>query len=152
VIDMLITGVLLYIGLTLIGLEFAIVFAVLSALLVVIPYFGAIAGAIPPVLFALSYSPGKAALVLGVYVLIQQLESNVTIPLVMAQRVKLHPAMVAIGVVIVGQLFGFVGLFVAVPILSLIVVLVDELWARPLDDREGIQEADSLAVAVQSPD
>ena len=43
------------------------------------------------------------------------------------------------------------GLFVAVPILSLIVVLVDELWARPLDDREGIQEADSLAVAVQSP-
>ena len=150
-IDMVITGVLLYVALLVIGLDFAIIFAVLSALLVVIPYFGAIAGAIPPVLFALSYSPGKAALVLGVYVLIQQLESNVTIPLVMAQRVKLHPAMVAIGVVIVGQLFGFVGLFVAVPILSLIVVLVDELWARPLDDREGIQEADSLAVAVQSP-
>jgi predicted PurR-regulated permease PerM len=132
-IDMLITGVLLYIGLTLIGLEFAIVFAVLSALLVVIPYFGAIAGAIPPTLFALADSPGKALLALGVYLLVQQIESNVTIPLVMAQRVQLHPAVVAIGVIVVGQLFGFVGLFVAVPILSLIVIAIDELWVRPLE-------------------
>ena len=95
----------------------------LSALLVVVPYFGAIAGAIPPVLFALTDSPGKALLVLGAYILVQQLESNVTIPIIMSQRVRLHPAMIAIGVVVVGQLFGFVGLFVAVPILSLIIDL-----------------------------
>ena len=83
-IDMLVTFVLIYIGLTLIGLDFAIFFAVLSALLVVVPYFGAIAGAIPPVLFALTDSPGKALLMLGVYVLVQQIESNVTIPIVMS--------------------------------------------------------------------
>ena len=57
-VDMLVTGVLLYVGLTLIGLDFAIFFAVFSALLVVIPYFGAILGAIPVVLFALADSPG----------------------------------------------------------------------------------------------
>ena len=57
-----------------------------------------------------------------VYVLVQQIESNVTIPIVMSQRTRMHPAMIAIGVVVVGQLFGFVGLFVAVPILSLIVI------------------------------
>jgi len=85
-IDMLVTGVLLYIGLTLIGLDFAIFFAVLSAVLVVVPYFGAIAGAIPPVLFALTDSPGKALITLAVYTLVQQLESNVTIPIVMSQR------------------------------------------------------------------
>ena len=79
-IDMLVTGVLLYIGLTVIGLDFAIFFAVLSAVLVVVPYFGAIAGAIPPVLFALTDSPGKALITLAVYTLVQQLESNVTIP------------------------------------------------------------------------
>ena len=73
----------------------------------------------PPTLFALTDSPGKALVVLGAYVLVQQIESNVTIPVVMAQRVRLHPAVIAIGVVVVGQLFGFVGLFVAVPILSL---------------------------------
>jgi predicted PurR-regulated permease PerM len=132
-IDMILTFVLLFIGLTIIGLDFAIFFAVLSALLVVVPYFGAIAGAIPPTLFALTDSPGKALVVLAVYVFVQQIESNITIPVVMAQRVKLHPAVVAIGVVVVGQLFGFVGLFVAVPILSLVVIAVEEFWVKPVE-------------------
>jgi predicted PurR-regulated permease PerM len=138
-IDMILTFVLLFVGLTVIGLDFAIFFAVLSALLVVVPYFGAIAGAIPPTLFALTDSPGKALVVLGVYVLVQQIESNVTIPVVMAQRVKLHPAVVAIGVVVVGQLFGFVGLFVAVPILSLVVIAVEEFWVKPVEQAHADQ-------------
>jgi predicted PurR-regulated permease PerM len=136
-IDMLVTFVLLYIGLTIIGLDFAIFFAVLSALLVVVPYFGAIAGAIPPVLFALTDSPGKAVLTLVVYVLVQQLESNVTIPIVMSQRTRTHPAVIAIGVVVVGQLFGFVGLFVAVPILSLLLIGVEEFWIKPIEDADA---------------
>jgi predicted PurR-regulated permease PerM len=135
-IDMLITFVLLYLALTIIGLDFAIFFAVLSALLVVVPYFGAIAGAIPPVLFALTDSPGRALITLGVYVLVQQVESNVTIPVIMAQRTRMHPAMVAIGVVVVGQLFGFVGLFVAVPILSLLVIGVEEFWVKPIEQSD----------------
>ncbi len=134
VIDMLVTGVMLYVALTIVGLDFAIFFAVLSSLLVVVPYFGAIAGAIPPTLFAITDSPGKAVLVLGAYVLVQQLESNVTIPIIMAQRVRLHPAVIAIGVVVVGQLFGFVGLFVAVPILSLIIIVVEEFWVKPVEE------------------
>jgi predicted PurR-regulated permease PerM len=135
-IDMLVTFVLLYLGLTIIGLDFAIFFAVLSALLVVVPYFGAIAGAIPPVLFALTDSPGKAVVTLVVYILVQQLESNVTIPMIMANRTRMHPAMIAIGVVVVGQLFGFIGLFVAVPILSLLVIGVEEFWVKPIEDAE----------------
>jgi predicted PurR-regulated permease PerM len=144
-IDMLATFVLLWIGLTIIGLDYAVFFAVLSALLVVVPYFGSIAGAVPPVLFALTDSPGKALLALVVYIAVQQFESNITIPLVMSQRVRMHPAMVAIGVVVVGQLFGFVGLFVAVPILSLIVITTDEFWVKPIEERyerrryEGIE-------------
>jgi predicted PurR-regulated permease PerM len=134
--DMLITGVLVYVGLSVIGLDFAIFFAVFSAVLVLIPYFGAIIGAIPPVLFALTDSPEKGLLALAIYVLIQQIEGNITIPLVMADRVKLHPAAVAIGVVIIGQLFGFIGLFVAVPILSMIIILVDELWVKQVEAGE----------------
>jgi predicted PurR-regulated permease PerM len=139
-IDMLVTGLLLYAGLSLIGLEFAIFFAVFSALLVVIPYFGAVIGAVPVILFALADSPGTALLALAVYVVVQQVEGNVIIPLVMAQRVKLHPALIAIGVILVGQLFGFIGLFVAVPILSAIVILVDELWVKPMEAERGIEE------------
>jgi predicted PurR-regulated permease PerM len=149
VIDMLVTFVMLYVALTLVGLDFAIFFAVLSALLVVVPYFGAIAGAIPPVLLALTDSPGKAILVLAVYILVQQLESNVTIPVIMANRVRLHPAVIAVGVVVVGQVFGFIGLFVAVPILSLIIIAVEEFWVKPVE--EGYSEARRSEIELPEP-
>jgi predicted PurR-regulated permease PerM len=149
VIDMVVTGVMLYVALTIVGLDFAIFFAVLSALLVVVPYFGAIAGAIPPVLFALTDSPGKAIVVLGAYILVQQLESNVTIPIIMAQRVRLHPAVIAIGVLVVGQLFGFVGLFVAVPIMSMIIIAVEEFWVKPIE--EGYAEKRRTEIELPEP-
>src|SRR5919198_400881 len=133
VFDMFLSGTLLFIGLTIIGLDFALVFAVLTALLVVVPYFGAIAGAIPPVLYGLTVSPGKALAVLAVYVAVQQIEGNLIIPLVMSRTVRLHPAVIAIGVVVVGRLFGIVGLFVAVPIISGIVILTEEYWVKEVE-------------------
>jgi predicted PurR-regulated permease PerM len=148
--DMVVSGVLLYIGLSIVGLDFAIFFAVLAALLVVIPYFGAIAGGIPPVLFALTQSPGKALLVMGIYVLVQQVEGNLTIPLVMSRTVKLHPAVIAVGVVVVGQLFGLLGLIVAVPILSLIVILVEELWINPMEEADRRDEPGPMGVPPSS--
>jgi predicted PurR-regulated permease PerM len=144
VADMFISGTLLFIGLTVIDLDFAIFFAVLTALLVVIPYFGAIVGALPPVLFALTDSPGKALLVLAIYVAVQQVEGNLLIPLIMSNRVKLHPALIAIGVLVVGQLFGFIGLFVAVPIISMAVILSEELWIKPTEERHGVRPASPL--------
>jgi putative permease len=143
-VDMLVTGVLVFIALTIIGLEFAIFFAVLSALLVVVPYFGSIAGAIPPTLLALTDSPGKALLVLAAYVIVQQVEGNVIVPLVMSRTVRMHPAMIAIGVVVVGQLFGVLGLFVAVPILSLLVIAVEEFWVKPIEDAERERRRDEI--------
>jgi predicted PurR-regulated permease PerM len=73
----------------------------------------------------------------------------VTIPVIMAQRVRLHPAVIAIGVVVVGQLFGFVGLFVAVPILSLIIIAVEEFWVKPVE--EGHAEARRSELELPDP-
>jgi hypothetical protein len=61
----------------------------------------------------------------------------------------MHPAVIAIGVVVVGQLFGFVGLFVAVPILSLLVITTEEFWVKPIEEshrrrrRSGIELPES---------
>ena len=143
-VDMTVTGVLLYIGFTVIDLDFAILFAVLAALFTVVPYYGAFASGLPAVLFALADSPGKAALTLGIYVGVQQFEGNITVPLVMARAVKLHPAVIAIGVIVVGQLFGAVGLIVSVPILAAIVILVDELWVKPMEARALSEAAQAL--------
>jgi predicted PurR-regulated permease PerM len=133
IVDMFVTGVLLYIGLSLIGLDYALVFAVIGGLLVLIPYYGAFLGGIPPVLFGFADSPGKGALALLVYVGVQQVESNFTIPVVMSRTVKLHPAVIAIGVLVVGRLMGFAGLFVAVPVLSFVTIAVDEFWIKPME-------------------
>jgi predicted PurR-regulated permease PerM len=131
VFDMLANGIMIWAGLSLIGLDFALVFGVIAGLFTVVPYFGPVAASVPAVLFGLADSPEKALLVVIVFIVVQQIEGNLTIPLVMAQTVRLHPAVIAIGIVIVAQLLGFAGLLVAVPILSLIVILVDELWVKP---------------------
>jgi putative heme transporter len=86
------------------------------------------------VLFALAEKSASAALVtLGVYLVVQQIEGNVIIPMVMARAVKLHPAVVLVGVVLVGNLLGFVGLFVAVPIISATIIIVREMWVRRIE-------------------
>jgi predicted PurR-regulated permease PerM len=150
-VDMLLTGVLLYLGLSLIGLEYALVFAVISALLVLVPYYGAFVGGIPPVLFGFADSPGKGLLALVVYLGVQQIESNFTIPLVMSRTVSLHPAVIAIGVLVVGRLLGFAGLFVAVPVLSFITTTVEEFWIMPMEeaDRARAREAIELPPAAE---
>ncbi len=144
IVDMTVTGVLLYVGFTLIDLDFAILWAVLAALFTVVPYYGAFASGLPAVLFALADSPGKAALTLAIYIGVQQFESYITIPVVMSRTVKLHPAVIAIGVIVVGQLFGAVGLIVSVPILAAIVIMVDELWVKPMEARALAEAADPV--------
>jgi predicted PurR-regulated permease PerM len=133
VLGMLVLGTLTYGGLRLAGLGFAAFFAIFTAVAMIIPYFGALLSSIPPIIYALTVSPGKAVIVAVIYVIAHQVESNMIQPLVVARSVKLHPALVAVGVVAVDQLFGFVGLIVAVPILSTFKILVEELWIKPVE-------------------
>lgn len=86
------------------------------------------------------------------YVAIHQLEANVIEPVVMARAVKLHPAVVAVGVVAVESLLGFVGLFVAVPILATFKILVEELWINPNETSRAtlaVVPAPSASAAVR---
>lgn len=134
VIAMAIIGLLLYGALTLfVGLHYALSFAVLSAIAEVVPYLGALLSGIPPVAYALTISPGAAIAVLVIYIAVHQVEANFIGPIVMSRTVHLHPVVIALGVVAVGQVFGFLGLIIAVPILSTVMILGEELWARPLE-------------------
>jgi predicted PurR-regulated permease PerM len=136
-VGMVVLGGLTYLGLQIVGLKFAAFFAVFTALAMIVPYFGALASSIPPILFALTFSTKEAILVAIIYVVAHQVESNVIQPLVVARTVKLHPAVVAIGVVAVDQLFGFIGLLIAVPLIATATILVDELWVKPLERGDG---------------
>jgi len=131
VVNATLTGALTYAGLWLIGLDYALVFAAITALLETLPYVGPIVATVLPVLFALTQSVELALLTLAVFLVIQQLEGHLIVPLVMSRTVELHPALLAFGVVLIGAFLGVLGLLLAVPILAGIVVLVQELWVRP---------------------
>ena len=130
VIDMLVLGGLLFVGMDIVGVRFAIGFAVFSALMTVIPNYGSVISAVPPIAFALTRSVHHAVLVAVVYVVVNQIEGNLVLPLIMGRSAHVHPAVTAIGVLIAGALFGVLGLFVAIPLISLTLILVDELWVR----------------------
>lgn len=150
-IGMVVLGGLTYLGLRLVGLQFAAFFAVFTAIAMIVPYFGALASSIVPIVYALTFSPEKAILVAIVYVVAHQVESNIIQPQVVARTVELHPAVVAIGVLAVEQLFGFVGLIVAVPILATVRILIDELWILPMEEnrRESLTQQPAQIAALR---
>jgi predicted PurR-regulated permease PerM len=101
----------------------------------VIPNYGSVISAIPPILDGLSQSPGKALLVLIVYLVVNQIEGNLLLPLIMARTVDMHPSVVSIGLLVMAALFGLIGVLIAIPLMSLAIILVEALWIEPQEAR-----------------
>ncbi len=85
-----------------------------------IPYIGPILGAIPPVLLALFISPWTALWVLIAFIAIHQFEGHVVVPQVMGDAVGVHPLVVIFGVLIGEELYGFIGIILAVPVVVIL--------------------------------
>lgn len=123
--NMLVIAVLSYIGLLILGVPLPLVNALLAGLLEFIPNVGPTLSLIPPTLLALLVAPWKAVAVVVLYLLIQQFESLVLVPLVMRQAVDLLPVFTILAVVIFSSFFGFLGLFLAIPLL-----IVTQIWLK----------------------
>jgi predicted PurR-regulated permease PerM len=128
--SMAIIGVLTTLGLWLLGMPFALTLGLLAGLLEYIPNIGPILSAIPALLIALTQSTTMALYVLGLYVAIQLIESYVITPLVLREAVSLPPALTIVVVVMAGILFGFLGLLLATPIATVVMVLVKMLYIQ----------------------
>jgi len=118
------TGVVLWIlGVTGVfpqGATYAVLFATWIFFMEFIPYIGPILGAIPPVLLALFISPWTALWVLIAFVAIHQFEGHVVVPQVMGDAVGVHPLVVIFGVLIGEELYGFIGIILAVPVVVIL--------------------------------
>lgn len=142
-IDMLVIAALSYIGLLLLRVPLPLVNAALAGLLEFIPNLGPTLSIIPPTLLALADEPWKAVAVIILYIAIQQFESLILVPLVMAQQVSLLPVFTILSVVVFASLFGFLGLFLAIPLLVVTQIWLKEVlvkdvlnkWQSP-DDKE----------------
>jgi len=117
----LIVGVLLYLGLTILGVKNALLLSVFAAFFEIIPLFGPVIAAIPAVL--LSFADGgltAGLLVVGLYLIIQQFENHLIYPLVVKKVVGVSPIMVILALVIGYKLAGFLGVLLSVPIAAAI--------------------------------
>jgi predicted PurR-regulated permease PerM len=115
-----IVGALYAVSLSLLGVKFALLLALVTALLIVIPYIGSILGAILPAFVALlTMDPWWYSLVVvGIYILIQVLEGNILTPLIVGKNVDLNPLIIIVGMVVLGALGGLLALVIAVPLIA----------------------------------
>lgn len=138
----IIVGITVWIAMTVVGLPNAGIMALLAGLLEVIPTFGPILATIPALLIAFfqgsTYLPLSnfwfSVLVLGIYLLIQQIENAYLVPRIMGRRLMLHPVVIFIGVLAGGLLFGAIGVLLAAPVLGTIRVLLRYVFAKLLDE------------------
>lgn len=122
----LIIGVSVGLGLWILGLvglfpnggKYAAAFGAWAAVTELIPYIGPWLGAIPPVLYALVQHPLSALWVALLFLGIQQLEGHVVVPKVMGRSLRLHPLLVIFGLLAGGEIYGFAGIIVALPLLA----------------------------------
>ena len=131
-LTMLIVGATVGIGLALIGMPLAAAMGFISGLLEFVPFFGAIASALLGTLLAFAQGPEQAFHVAIFFLVIQQLEGNLVIPMVQRWAVQLPPVLSLLAVVVFGTLFGVEGIVLGTPLMVVAIVLVRKLYVDTL--------------------
>ncbi|MEX1024662.1 MAG: AI-2E family transporter [Planctomycetota bacterium] len=129
-ITMVTIGVVSTITLLLLDVRAAVALGIIAALLEFIPIFGPILAAVPAIAMGFLESPLTALYVTLAYVVIQQLESHLLVPLLMKEGVYLPPILTVMSQALMALVFGFVGLLVAVPLLAAALVLIKMLYVQ----------------------
>lgn len=129
-ISMTIIGVFTGLGLWLVGVPSAHMLGLIAGLAEFVPLLGPIIAAVPGLLLALLVGPETALWALGVYLVIQQVESNLVTPLVEKKAVSIPPVVTLFGVLALGVIFGVLGILLAAPLIVVIYVLVKQLYVR----------------------
>jgi predicted PurR-regulated permease PerM len=127
-VAMILVGSLTTLGLWLIGVPSALALGVIAALLEFVPFAGPVLASVPAIALGLSESVTTGALVLGLYLVIQQVEGNLITPLVHQRAVDLPPALTMFAILAFGVLFGWLGILLATPLAVVGYVLVNRLW------------------------
>lgn len=135
VLNMLIVGTLVTVGLWILGVPAPVALGVIAGLLEFVPIFGPIFASVPAIIIGFAVSPAMAVWVAVLYTVIQQIEGNLVTPLVMRGAAELPPALTLLFQVFMGIIFGFLGLFLAVPILAATMPLVNRLYVEEMEAR-----------------
>jgi len=135
VLEIVVVGVASYLAFWLLGLNYAVLLAVAVGLSVLIPYIGATVVTIPVLLVALfqwGITP-QFWYVVSAYFVIQMLDGNVLVPVLFSEAVNLHPVAIIVAVLFFGGIWGFWGVFFAIPLATLVKAVVN-VWPTSRDN------------------
>ncbi len=128
---MALIGTLSYIGLVFLQIEYALPLAIFAGLLEIVPTIGPTISAIPAILVAFSQAPLLALSVGALYIIVQQIENNIVVPMVMRKSVGLPPILTILALMIGGRFAGVTGAILAVPILLTVQEIIASLPSNP---------------------
>ena len=132
-------AVLIYLGLTIVGVRYALLLALIAGIFELIPVFGSIIASIPGV--AIAFIDGGttfALVVIGLYLIINQFQSNLIYPLVVKKIIGVPPLLVIIALIAGAQLAGFLGIIIAVPLAAALQEFVNDVQRKKQRELERI--------------
>ncbi|AGK71544.1 permease [Streptococcus cristatus] len=138
-IDALLIGTLAYIGYSVIGLKYALVFAIFSALANLIPYVGPSIGLIPMLITYFFTDPHKMLVALIYMLIIQQIDGNILYPRIVGSVMKVHPITIMVLLLLSSNIYGIMGMIVAIPTYSILKEIVKFL-ANLYDNHKEAQQ------------
>ncbi len=124
---MIVIGVTTYIGLTILGVRYALPLAIIAGLLEIAPVVGPIISGVPAFIVALSDNYFLGLAVIALYFIIQQFENQVIVPLVMKKAVGITPIATLAALIIGGKIAGFIGILLAIPTLLFVETIIVEV-------------------------
>lgn len=136
----IIVGVLIYIGLRILDIPYALPLALVAGIFEIIPIVGPIISAIPAVLVGLTIAPIMGLAVAALFFIVQQLENNLIVPMVMSKVIGLQPPVVIIALLIGAKIAGIGGAFLAVPVLVVAKIVVKEFLTEDQKLDDGLNE------------
>lgn len=139
---MTVLGVLTWIGLELLNVPYAIAFGVFTGAVSIVPFFGTLFSTLLPALFVLGTGgPVHAFWVAMLGVGVHAFEANVVSPMIMERQVRLPPVLSILAVLIMAHLLHIIGLFVAVPVLCVVMVVVRRVYVHRILEGKGFRRA-----------
>ncbi|WP_078544542.1 AI-2E family transporter [Litchfieldia alkalitelluris] len=124
----LVNGLLMYIGYLIIGLDYALVLAFIVFITAVIPIIGPALGILPAIMSAIVIDPFMIIKILILLLIVQQIEGNIVSPLILGNKLSIHPLTVILLLLVAGSLYGFIGILIAVPFYSVLKVVIKNIY------------------------
>ncbi len=145
----ILSALLVTIVLLILGVPYPMVFGLIALIAEMIPVIGPIISAIPAIFVAYTSTSPNTALGLAIfYAVYYTVDSQVLQPVIMGKKIRLHPVVILLALMIGGKLFGILGMLFAMPIAAVYRVLYDELWHYDGTDTEEELETDEIAASL----